>query len=327
MGESTPTWRLYFLGPFKVEVDGRPVPFEAWRSKQALALFKRLAAAPQEGVAREALLDQWWPEESPEKASRRLHTTVYNLRKALEAESGRDGSQLIVYAYGRYRFRPPAGCWFDIDAFENAFYEAQAALRRDPETALCLFNEVLRLYRADFLCEDEYEEWTVTPRRKYRDMLIQALLTAASLHADRQDLATAVRLCRRGVDLDPFREDLQYQYLAFLLAAGRVTEAAQHYRAYTRLLRNELDLEPGAELQRLMRRGAQAAGDVHPAGAQGESSYFVWDGKTLQTVFGLEPKRRRRTGERASLLSLIRSNAFVQASRTDLSTGCPDEMT
>lgn len=318
MQEAHLTWRVYLLGPFRLEVDGRSIPTESWRSRQAVSLFKRLVASAGASLSREALLEYLWPNESPEKGLRRLHTTVYNLRKALQECSGQNGTLLVRHASGRYRFEPPQGCWYDILTFENQFNEAVAVEYEQPDLALRLFVKAIDLYNGDFLSEDEYEEWTHHQREQYREMYIQALLKAASLYAKKRDLMAAVRLCRKGIEADPYREDVQYKYLEYLIAAKRIHEAERHFRKFTEMLRTELDSEPSFDLQPLLAQARATDPPEEQSTDRNTSTLLVFHGDTFETVLDLEARRRQRSGRRLNLLNLISSNTLSQAARDDL---------
>jgi DNA-binding SARP family transcriptional activator len=66
---------IRLLGRFEVEVEGGPVPLEAWRQRRAAAVVKLLALAPGRRLTREQLIEALWPDRSPEHAGG-------NLRKA-----------------------------------------------------------------------------------------------------------------------------------------------------------------------------------------------------------------------------------------------------
>ena len=75
--------KVWFLGPFQVEVDGRIIPVVDWRSKKALTLFKFLCSRPGKKVPRDSMIELLWADSDPESSIHNLHTTVYNLRRSL----------------------------------------------------------------------------------------------------------------------------------------------------------------------------------------------------------------------------------------------------
>jgi DNA-binding SARP family transcriptional activator len=67
--------RIWLLGGFRVEVDSRPVPDDAWRRNKAKAVVKLLALAPSRRLHREQLMDVLWPELPPEAGGARPCTS------------------------------------------------------------------------------------------------------------------------------------------------------------------------------------------------------------------------------------------------------------
>jgi DNA-binding SARP family transcriptional activator len=79
------TLRLFLFGGFRVEVDGYPVPAEAWsRYRLARKLLSRLALAPQHRLHRDALIETLWAERSPADPDNRLSQEATNIQRALD---------------------------------------------------------------------------------------------------------------------------------------------------------------------------------------------------------------------------------------------------
>jgi DNA-binding SARP family transcriptional activator len=71
-----PEVRIELFGGFRVGVDERSIPEEAWRQRKPAALVRLLALAPRHRLHREQVVDALWPELSPAPAA-------VGLRKAL----------------------------------------------------------------------------------------------------------------------------------------------------------------------------------------------------------------------------------------------------
>ena len=87
---------IRMLGGFEVVVDGRRVPAEAWRRRQAASLVKVLALQPEHRLPREQLIDLLWPDLLVDEAAPRLHKAAHYARTALGVRGrrrsvGRDG--------------------------------------------------------------------------------------------------------------------------------------------------------------------------------------------------------------------------------------------
>jgi two-component SAPR family response regulator len=69
-----------------------------------------------------------------------------------------------------------------------------------------------------------------------------------------------IQLCRyeearscaaRGLEIDPFRDELHQRMMNILAALGRKHEVVDHYKQYVLLLRNDLGLDPPLETRAL----------------------------------------------------------------------------
>src|SRR5215472_5337563 len=108
-----PDIRIGLLGGFRVEVDGRSIPEEAWRQRKPAALVKLLALAPRHRLHREQVMDVLWPELAPPAAAANLRKARHYARHAFAAED----SSSLIRSVGEFLCLPPEGLWVDVDAF------------------------------------------------------------------------------------------------------------------------------------------------------------------------------------------------------------------
>ena len=67
------TVRISLLGGFEVQVDGVPVPSQAWSRRSAASLVKLLALADARRLHREQVVEALWPGTPWDAAAPRLH--------------------------------------------------------------------------------------------------------------------------------------------------------------------------------------------------------------------------------------------------------------
>src|SRR5690242_15067155 len=102
------------LGGFRVVVDGRAVPADAWKHTKAAGLVKILALAEGLRLHRDALADLLWPDLGARAAAANLRKAVYFARAAL-------GSPDAVQAHGELLvLLPSAVVAIDAERFEAA---------------------------------------------------------------------------------------------------------------------------------------------------------------------------------------------------------------
>lgn len=306
---STPKLQISLLGPWRMEVAGHPVPNSAWKSKKALSLFRYLITHRQQKTHKDVLLNLFWPDEDPEDASGRLHTTVYFVRRMIQPDrSAHDGASYIRFGDGMYWFEAE-DTWIDVDEFLSCFDQGVALEATDPERALEYYRKALVLYRGDFLPEEAYADWTEPRRSELRELFVTLSLRASYLLARQPGGASeAVRICRAALNLEPFREELHQAIMAHLIGAGRYGEAAAQYRQLTTMLKREFDLPPSPETRALFEqmqathqnRRQEAAGSDERAVAKP----LLCTQETFDVVTELARRWHRRDGLPFSQITL-----------------------
>src|ERR1700674_1027308 len=148
------TFTVRLLGGFQVEVDGRPVPSEAWRHRRGADLVKRLALAPQHRLHREQLMEGLWPDLGAEAAAANLRKAIYYARQSLGGKEaiGADGDVLALWTGGP----------LSIDAERR---EDQATKALATGNGL---DAAADLFTGDLLPEDRYVEWIESHRERLR---------------------------------------------------------------------------------------------------------------------------------------------------------------
>ncbi|MGD2071359.1 MAG: BTAD domain-containing putative transcriptional regulator, partial [Gemmatimonadota bacterium] len=226
---------------------------------KALALLVYLALASRDGpVRRDVLLGLLWPELSQERARRALSQTLYTLRSALGADLF-DGS-----GHEDLRVRPEA---LDCDAC--AFLDAL-----DDDRG----GDALALYAGDFLkgfhpagCP-EFDRWADERRSEFRRSAVRTALGLAREAAKAGEAMEVARSVRWALSHAPHDEGVLREGLGLLDRVGNPAAALDAYEAFAGRLREELELEPSAETERLVAEIRGQAKGGAPIPSLGEDS-------------------------------------------------------
>lgn len=221
------------LGRFEVRVDDAPLAFGRKAPKKTLALLKAVIARG--GVAGEgALVDQFWPDDDGDTATRSLGAAVHRLRTLL-------GVPEAVVQQGGQVGLDRAWVWVDAWAFERGLAAASPASVAD----------ALALYRGAFLADDDGESWPVAMRERLRGKFVRAVADhAAALEAtQRPELALAWYL--QGLDADPLVEPFYQGLMRCFHRLDRLPEALGAYRQLKQVLSATLGLAPSPGTDKL----------------------------------------------------------------------------
>jgi DNA-binding SARP family transcriptional activator len=238
---------LKVLGPFEVrDASGAEVRLPGGRERKLLAV---LVLRRGEVVSVDALVDVLWGEQPPTTAAKALQGYVSHLRRLLDP-SGADGV-LLTQAPG-YVLRVPDG-HVDARRFEMLAARGWRTLDDRPASALSDFEDALALWRGPPLDEFAFSEFAQREIQRLDELHLETVegRVEALLRLGRHE--SVVAQLQMWVDENPLRERLRGQLMLALYRCGRQADALEVYRQGRRLLRDDLGLEPGTELQQLER--------------------------------------------------------------------------
>lgn len=236
-----PSFRFYGFGVGRAERDGVLIPSAAWESAKARhLLFYLLSHSP---ATREQIGADLWPDLRPNRLPGTFHNTKYRVQRAL-------GVVPFTYEERGYRISGDLDYWFDVEEFEQL---VQKAKRAPPVKAVRYLSRAVELYTADFLT-DCYDEWCVARRDQLQRQFLEAADRLARWFIERERFDRAVEVLRRGLEVDPLREDFHRQMMRAYALQGQREEALAVYRRCQARLRGELGVEPAPETQALARQ-------------------------------------------------------------------------
>jgi pimeloyl-ACP methyl ester carboxylesterase/DNA-binding SARP family transcriptional activator len=221
---------LCLLGPAALHDDGRLRPLNL--RPKALALLARLALV--EGSQdRDVLAELLFPDTANPRESLRWHLSQLRAGLPLHLESDRRTVTLTTPTdVARFRV--------GTDRILRGEYEDAAA--------------ILGLYRGD-LCSGlrvtasaDFDNWLYVQEDELRRMLRRATLAHARAEMAEGHARGVIPSLRRLTDIDPFLEDGHLLLIEALEMDSRRDEARYAYDRYQRIVRNELNAQPRAEL-------------------------------------------------------------------------------
>jgi DNA-binding SARP family transcriptional activator len=238
-------FRFNVLGPLRAEWDGRPIPIRGVQQRTLLIL---LLVHRDRGISADALVEALFDGPEPNTGLKRLHVTVSRLRQMLLTESG---ETLISTEAGGYRL-DASRVDLDVDRFESAISEARTlfAARRG-DVALGVIDEALSLWRGPPLADVQFAAFAqpeVTRLEELHRMALELRLEVLLARGMHDVVLPEVEALSQE---HPLHEGFRAKLMLALYRTGRHVDALASYREGSRLLADELGLEPGPELRRL----------------------------------------------------------------------------
>jgi len=227
-----PSFAFLGLDGGQVLKDGQAVT--DWESMTARVMAFLFAAHPN-GLTRERVIDLLWPEVAPAKGNSLFHSSMYRLRTALAKD-------VIVHNRGIYRLNPALSCYYDVAEFERLAalgqkdtIEAQAARRQAIQLCETLFLEA---------CDNE---WCLEIRQRQRHQLLDLLVLEGRSLAMAGLFSEAESYYLRALSLDSFDERAHRGIIWCRASARDRAGALRQFRECTRILEEELGVEPSPD--------------------------------------------------------------------------------
>ncbi len=251
-----PSVRVFTLGRFVVEIDGVPLAFDHSAPRKPLDLLKVLIALGGQSVSAEQVTEALWPDAQGDGAANSLRTTLSRLRKLI-------GPDAVSGVHGRYSLNP-AVCWADALAFARdlrTHATTRAAVSGAPEHQPV--EAALSLYGGPFLAGEFGLPPVLSARARLHSLYLRQLAELGAGYERAGQVARAMDLYRRGLEIDDVSEDLYRRLMHCCQAAGRFGDGIAAYERCRETLQAQAGSTPAAETVALYRTlvAAQAASD------------------------------------------------------------------
>ncbi len=243
------TFVLTTLGRVELsDTNGAPVTTLLVQPKRLALLVYLAVAAPGGMVRRDLLCELFWPDVTTERARTSLRQALAFLRRALGDDALESRGDDDVGVNDR------------IVHCDAVRVRALLPARPDGARRIAESTEALALYGGEFM--PGFDPADIPRVSRWLDDVRSALARdagAAAVHLAREmtargDVAEAVTLARRAMEITPFDEVAFGTLLTALDASGDRADALLAYDVFARRLAEELESEPAAETVALMAR-------------------------------------------------------------------------
>jgi len=231
-----PSLCIYALGQDRVQ-HGREET-KTGRPKVRELFFYLLAHRPQ-GVRREQIMDEFWPEATPSRAALSFKSAIYRLRR-LYTEVNQDN--------GRYTPALPEGSWYDVETFDALLDKAQGT--EADQDRIDAYRQALALYDGDYL-QAFGASWCILERERLRERYRRGLHALADLYLARGEYAESQKVYRQALACDEFDEAACRGLMRSYASVGQRPQALALYHQFSNHLYREMAITPVPETEAL----------------------------------------------------------------------------
>jgi len=216
-------------------------------------IFKYLVAHCERPVAKEVLMELFWPGAHPDAARNNLNVAIYGLRQALR--EARPSFSHVLFQDDCYLLNPDLQIWVDVEEFMERFRTAQNLERRgELVSAIREYGAAETLYQGEFLEEDRYEDWPIPQRQGLQDDYLSLLDRLSRYYLGQEDYAACATTCGKMLAVDACREEAHRRLMRCYSREGQHYLALRQYHLCVETLQKELEVPPMDETLALYQR-------------------------------------------------------------------------
>lgn len=239
------------LGSFQVKVAGSTIADKDWKTQHIKWLFAHLTFQWGRPLAIETLIEELWPDFTPEKGKNNFNYSLSTLRQILRAhlpESLR-GSEVVLRSSSTLQINPDLLDRHDVVLLQrflsvSAQEKANAADRWEQAAERAVLD-----YAGPFLA-DCYLDWVEPIRQTLELDLLDVAKQLLELRVARESWEQVVPVATHVLKIDPCSQWACLYLMQALRSCQRAPEALRVFEQSRKTLHKELGVEPEVELLR-----------------------------------------------------------------------------
>ena len=225
------------LGHFSVEWGSLSLNEANWKGQKASWLLARLAWSWGQPVGAEYLIELLWPELPPLRGRKNLSQCIADLKSNLQI---RDERQLLQRNSNCLQLLEDLPGDHDAGRLRELIHSSQ------PQA----WEAAAALYAGAYL-PNCFDSWAAEIRQSLHDGVVHCLERLARYQLSQGGWEAGLQSAQKGLEWEPCSQGLAQLAMEAALAGQRPELALRCYQLVTQRLRQDYQLEPSIELQRL----------------------------------------------------------------------------
>jgi two-component SAPR family response regulator len=223
--------KILCLGSFEWINNSQPVK---WRTSKTKELIAYLVHHEGELIHRDKIIEDLWPDKEIEKATKLLHTSVYNIRRSLKSIGIKEG---ILYSHEMYRLNVP-DIYCDIYEFRKiAIKKIEVGVKNIKE-----YKVIVESYRGDYFEANDYL-WAKDDKTQISQLYIDILKEISKYYTVQRQYNQAIIYLRKILDKNYYIEEVHKCLLDIYKNTGDNILFHDHYREMKKIFNDELGVE------------------------------------------------------------------------------------
>lgn len=234
-----PLVRCFGSFEFLRDCKGESIIKVKWRTMITKELFAYLFHHRGKNVRKDMLIDYFWPGSDPKSGSSQLYTSVYNMRKTLEAID----FPIVIHSTDlNYRLEVE-NIKIDVVDWENELSKIEEITHENYQKV----KDILTLYRGAYFSEEGYA-WAELEQQRLRMIWLYYVRKISDYLIDLGQLSEAALFHLEVQKIDPLVEESYFMLMKLYYQMGDRISVELQFEELTRMLREEYGIPPSNEV-------------------------------------------------------------------------------
>ncbi|QAA30344.1 response regulator [Clostridium manihotivorum] len=231
------------FGDIDIIFNGEPSDNIKWRTSKTKELFCFLVHNRDTMVPRNRVLEILWPYMSKDKAAALLSTTIYNMRQLVKNLRIEDHFE---FSSKGYKFLTNK---VKCDFIE--FEEVISGFDQVYDDNINALEGAIELYTGDYF-EDNDFVWAIFEKERLKNLYINTLKKMANYYVNKAEYNKALVSLKSILIKNPLLEEVNELVMEVYALMGDLKSAENQYRHYYDIVIEELGIEPGSRMKKLL---------------------------------------------------------------------------
>jgi DNA-binding SARP family transcriptional activator len=252
---------LQTLGSFRLWRGEALVDEAEWEGHQPQLLLKAIITHGSKGVSKDVLIEDLWPEASPDLAEKNFKVNLHRLRKFLEPTMNKTFSSSYVHLKANLISLDPELCPVDADEFLSFCKNGEKKEEQgEIKAAMALYRQAIELYGGEFLAEELYQPWVERKREEFRGRFLELLHRLARLLEAQGSVLKAIECYKKVVQTEPLAEPAYRSLMLLYAQRGMRNTALLAYQDCRHSLKEFLNVDPEEATTAIYRKILESTG-------------------------------------------------------------------
>lgn len=253
------------FGKPDISINGIPIPNAEWKTKKNKGLMEYLLLNSPRPVAKEALLDIFWPNSDGKSAMVSLRTALYQLRKTLAKYNVKvsDNNAFIHETLAGLQIRNTDVLELDLEEFLRLSQELKAAPAKNTPTTKNTrdantnrtkkLERMVSLYRGVLMDDSDYGGLVSLERERCKVIFENACMQLGLIYVNLGEAGRAEEILKRALAMEPYSENICLELLRLFMQQGMRSKAVNLYYRFKKRFEKDLGIEVDRKLKETLK--------------------------------------------------------------------------